>query len=38
MRYMEGEYEIYGGRLYKDIWRKNMRYMEGEYEIYGGRI
>ena len=29
MRYMEGEYEIYGGRV-RDIWRENMRYMEGE--------
>ena len=37
MRYMEEEYEIYGGRV-RDIWRENMRYMEGEYEIYGGRI
>ena len=29
MRYMEGEYEIYGGRV-RDIWRENMRCMEGE--------
>ena len=34
MRYIEGEYiKIYAGRIYKDIWRKNMRYMDGEYEI-----